>query len=63
MMMLKWFKRKCWEVTVMWGGELYRHAAKNEADAVDWLEQYPADASPAIWCNGELLALRDKVFM
>ena len=61
--MLKWFKRKVWEVTVTLEGELYRHAAQSEADALEWMGQYPANASPAIWCNGELMAIRDKVFM
>ena len=63
MMMLKWFKRERWEVTVLWEGELYRHVAMSEADALDWMGQYPANASPATWCNGELMAIRDKVFM
>ena len=62
-MMFKWFKRKSWEVTVMWEGELYRHAAKNAADALEWMGQYPANASHAMWCNGELMAIRDKVFV
>ena len=61
--MFKWFKWKSWEVTVMWEGTLYRHAAKSAADAFDWMGQYPANASPAMWCNGELMAIRDKVFV
>ena len=61
--MFKWFKRKNWKVTVLWDGELYRHAASCEADALDWMNQYPANASPAMWCNGELVAIRDRVFM
>ena len=61
--MLKWVRRECWEVTVMWEGDLYRHVAKGEADAFEWMGQYPANASPAMWCNGELMAIRDKMFV
>ena len=61
--MFKWFKRKCWEVTVLWEGKLYRHVAENEVDALDWMRQYPANASPAMWRNGGLLAIRDKMFV
>ena len=63
MMMFNWFKRKNWKVTVLWDGKLYRHAAKSAGDALDWMNQYPANASPAMWYGGELVAIRDRVFM
>jgi hypothetical protein len=30
-----------WVAHVYWDGSYYRHAARSEADALDWLCQYP----------------------
>jgi len=38
-----------YEVTVLWEGELFSHAAADLAEAVEWARAYPASAKCRVW--------------
>jgi hypothetical protein len=46
------------EVTVLWCGRLFSHAATSWADALEWMACYPSDAIARVWQDGKLLAVR-----
>ena len=40
------------EVSVQWEGRVYRHAAKDIKEALEWMRQYPESASCSVMSFG-----------